>query len=256
MFVRKTLRQAVLVLAITASLITACSGGAGAEPTVDVGAINTAAVETAMGQLSAQFTQTAQAAPTATTTTLSTNTAIPLPTFALPGASTASPIAASSALPTVSFNSTPVAQNNTPLPGFTALPTAGGASTGPTASMGDACKNSQFISDVTIPDGTVLKPGANFQKTWEVKNTGSCTWDEGYALVYIGGSNPNLDPYNYEFKQKSDFVAGGATVNLSLNLTTPCTPGEYQGSWRMRNDQGAYFGTYLTVIVKVTDKCK
>ena len=37
MFVRKSLRQAALVLAIAASLITACSGGAAAEPTVDVG---------------------------------------------------------------------------------------------------------------------------------------------------------------------------------------------------------------------------
>jgi hypothetical protein len=254
MFVRKSLRQAALLLAIAASLITACSGGAAAEPTMDVGAINTAAVETAMGQLSAQFTQTAQAAPTSTT--LPTNTAISLtlPTFALPGAATASPVAGNGALPTVSFNSTPVSQT-TPLPGFTALPTAGG-STGPTASMGDACNNSSFVSDVTIPDGTVLNPGENFQKVWQVKNTGSCTWDEGYALVYIGGSSPNLDPYNFEFKKSSDFVAGGSTVDLALNLTTPCTPGEYQGSWRMRNDQGAYFGTYLTVIVKVTDKCK
>ena len=218
---------------------------------MDVGAINTAAVETAMGQLSAQFTQTAMAAPSATT--LPTNTAINLPTFALPGAATGSPVAGG-ALPTVSFNSTPVTPG-TPLPGFTALPTAGGAA-GPTASLGDACNNSEFISDVTIPDGTTLDPGVNFQKVWQVKNTGSCTWDEGYALVYIGGSNPNLDPYTYEFKQNSDFVAGGSTVNLAVNLTTPCTPGEFQGSWRMRNDQGAYFGTFLTVIVKVTDQCK
>jgi hypothetical protein len=255
MFVRNSLRQAALVLAIAASLITACSGGAAAEPTVDVGAINTAAVETAMGQLSAQFTQTALVAPTATT--LPTNTAISLPTFALPGDATVSPVAGG-ALPTVSFNSTPVTPQaqTTALPGFTALPTAGGVAAGPTTSMGDACNNSQFISDVTIPDGTTLDPGVNFQKVWQVKNTGSCTWDEGYALVYIGGSNPNLDPYNFEFKKSSDFVAGGATVDLALNLTTPCTPGEYQGSWRMRNDQGAYFGTFLTVIVKVTDKCK
>jgi hypothetical protein len=141
----------------------------------------------------------------------------------------------------------------TPLPGFTALPTA--VVTGPTASLGDACNNSEFISDVTIPDGSVLEPGQNFRKEWQVKNTGSCTWDEGYALVYIGGSSPNLDPYTYEFQQNSDFVTGGSTVNLGLNLTTPCTPGEYQGTWRMRNDQGAYFGTFLTVIVKVTDDC-
>jgi hypothetical protein len=252
MFVRKSLRQAALVLAIAASLITACSGGAAAEPTVDVGAINTAAVETAMGQLSAQFTQTAMVAPTATT--LPTNTAIPLPTFALPGAATGSPVAASSALPTVSFNSTPVTPQTTALPGFTALPTAG--STGPTASLGDSCNNSSFVSDLTIPDNTVLPPGQNFDKVWQVKNTGSCTWDDGYALVYIGGSSPNLDPYNFEFKKSDDFVAGGATADLGLTLTTPCTPGDYQGTWRMRDDKGYYFGTYLTVMVKVTDKCK
>ena len=251
MFVRKPLRQAALVLVIAASLITACSGGAAAEPTVDVGAINTAAVETAMGQLSAQFTQTAMVAPTSTT--LPTNTAISLPTFSLPTAGAGSPVAASSALPTVSFNSTPVTPT-TPLPGFTALPTAG--STGPTASLGDSCNNNTFVSDVTVPDGTVLPPGQNFDKVWSVQNTGTCIWDDGYALVYIGGSSPNLDPYNFEFKNSDDFVAGGSTANLGLTLTTPCTPGDYEGTWRMRDDKGYYFGTYLTVIVKVTDKCK
>jgi hypothetical protein len=251
MFVRKSLRQAALVIAIGAALITACSGGAAAEPTVDVGAINTAAVETAMGQLSAQFTQTALAAPTATT--FPTNTAFPLPTFALPTGGAGTPVPASSALPTFSFNSTAT----TPLAGFTPLPTAAaGGSTGPTASLGDACNNSSFVSDVTIPDGTVLPPGQNFDKVWAVKNTGTCTWDDGYVLVYLGGSNPNLDPYNFEIKDSSDFVAGGATANLGLTLTTPCTPGDYEGTWRMRDDKGYYFGTPLTVIVKVTDKCK
>ncbi len=216
MFVRKSLRQAALVLVIAAALITACSGGAAAEPTVDVGAINTAAVETAMGQLSAQFTQTALAAPTATT--FPTNTAFPLPTFALPTGGAGTPVPASSALPTFSFNSTAT----TPLAGFTPLPTAAaGGSTGPTASLGDACNNSSFVSDVTVPDGTVLPPGQNFDKVWAVKNTGSCTWDDGYALIYIGGSNPNLDPYNFEIKDSSDFVAGGATANLGLTSNNP-----------------------------------
>ena len=252
MFVPKSMRQVALVLAATAVLITACSGGAGAEPTVDINAINTAAVETAMAQLSAQFTQTALAAPTATT--LPTNTALPLPTFSLPTAGAGSPVAGApttaGALPTVSFNTTPT----TPLPGFT--PLASQAAPAATTSLGDACNNNQFVSDVTIADGTVLPPGQNFDKVWSVKNTGTCTWDEGYALVYIGGSSPNLDPYNLEIKKTEDFVAGGEIANLGLTLTTPCTPGEYQGTWRMRDDRGYYFGTPLTVIVKVTDKCK
>jgi hypothetical protein len=248
MFVPKSLRRAVFVLALTAVLISACSiGGAAPEPTVDINAINTAAVETAMGVLAAQFTQTAQAAPTATT--LPTNTALPLPTFP-----NTTPIAGtvpttSGALPTVSFNSTAT----TPLPGFTQI--ASQAAPAVTSSLGDACDNNQFVSDVTIPDNTVLPPGENFDKVWSVKNTGSCTWDDGYVLVYIGGSSPNLDPYNFEFKDKDDWVVSGETTELGLTLTTPCTPGDYQGTWRMRNDKGYYFGTPLTVVVKVTDKC-
>lgn len=250
MFVRKSLRQAVMVLATASILLAACSGGAAAEPTVDVNAINTAAVETAMGQLSAQFTQTALAAPTELS--VPTNTALPLPTFALPTAADGSPVPTTAgALPTVSFNSTPSTQN-TPLAGFTQLasPVAPAAT-----SLGDSCNNSAFEGDITIPDGSVLEPGKNFEKVWAVRNTGTCTWDDGYALVYIGGSNPNLDPYNFEFKQSSDFVAGGAGINLALTLTTPCTPGKYEGHWRMRSDNGYYFGTILSVYVEVQDDC-
>src|SRR5205809_101813 len=78
----------------------------------------------------------------------------------------------------------------TTLPGFT--PLASPAPSGPTASLGDACNNSSFQGDINIPDGTVLNPGVNFQKVWALKNTGTCKRDEGYSLVYIGGSTPDL----------------------------------------------------------------
>lgn len=251
MFVRKSLRQAVLVLATSAILLAACSPGAAAEPTVDVNAINTAAVATAMGQLSAQFTQTALAAPT--DTSVPTNTALPLPTFALPTAADGSPVpTAAGGLPTVSFNTTPSTQS-TPLAGFTAL--ASPAAPAATTSLGDSCNNSAFEGDVTIPDGSVLEPGTNFVKTWKIRNTGTCLWDEGYALVYIAGSEPDLDPYNFEFRRSSDFISGGEAIDISLELTTPCTPGNYEGHWRMRSDTGYYFGTILSVYVEVKDDC-
>jgi hypothetical protein len=240
------------MLITAALLLTACNMGATPAPTVDVNAINTAAVATAMGQLSAQFTQTALAAPTSTTAP--TNTAASLPTFSLSTTTGTAPTSAgalpttSGALPTFSFNSTPVA-------GFTQLASPAAPVGGATQSLGDSCNNSAFEADVTIEDWSVLKPGVNFQKVWAVKNTGTCTWDEGYALVYIGGSNPNLDPYDFEFKQSSDFVPGGSSVNLALELTTPCTPGKYEGHWRMRSDSGYYFGTILSVYVEVKDKC-
>jgi hypothetical protein len=221
-------------------LLTSCTAGAPPAPTVDVNAINTAAVATAMGQLSAQFTQTALAAPSATA--IPTNTAVSL-TTPIGG----SPVATTSgALPTVSFNSTPV---GSPIPGFTPLASPA-APSGPTASLGDSCNNNVFEADITIPDNSIMKPGEDFIKTWQVKNTGTCTWDEGYVLVFIGGDRA-IDPVNYQFKKSTDFVKSGDSVQLSVPLTAPLTPGKYQGTWRMQSDSGYYFGTPLTVIIEV-----
>ena len=245
MFIRKSLRQAGFTLIAAALLLTGCNMGAAPAPTVDVNAVNTAAVATAMGQLSIQFTQTALAAPSPTTQP--TNTAISLVT------SNAAVPTTSGVLPTVSFNSTQV-PGTTPLAGFTPLPSPA-APAAPTQSLGDACNNSAFEGDVTIPDGTVLRPGVNFEKTWKIRNTGTCTWEEGVTLVYIGGSTPDLDPYDFQFRRSSDFVASGEAIDITLNLTTPCKPGKYEGTWRMRNDQGYFFGTFLSVRVEVKERC-
>lgn len=241
MFFRKTPRLTVLTLVTAALILSACNVGAAPSPTLDVNAINTAIVGTTVAQFSAQFTQTALAAPTNTPTP--TNTPQELPTFALPTLGTG-------ALPTVSFNTTPGAAV-TPLPGFTAIASP---IPGATQALGDACNNSAFEGDVTIPDGTVIKGGDDFQKIWKLRNSGSCTWDEGFALVYIGGSSPNLDPYNFEFKNSNDFVTGGAAINIPINLTAPCTTGKYEGHWRMRSDGGYYFGTILSVYIEVREK--
>lgn len=239
MFVRNLSRKSSLILLAAALLLAGCSMGATAEPTIDVNAINTAAVATAMGQLSAQLTETALAVPSPTA--LPTDTPLSLPTALLPTAANASPTGGTGALPTLSFNTTPV-------PGFTQL--ASPAAPGATTSLGDACNNNVFEGDVTIPDGSILKPGEDFIKQWKIRNTGSCTWDDGYALVFIGGDQA-IDPVNFEFKKADDFVASGEAVNIGVPLTAPLAEGSYQGTWRMRSDSGFYFGTPLTVIFEV-----
>jgi hypothetical protein len=240
MFVRKSLKRAVFALSTAVLLLTACSMGATPPPTVDVDAINTAAVATAMGQLSAQFTQTALAAPSPTLTP--TNTEAALPTVGLSTADGALPTT-SGALPTLSFNTTPLA-------GFTQVVLSPVAPAGTTVSLGDACNNNVFEGDVTIPDNSILKPGEDFIKTWAIRNTGTCTWDEGYVLVFIGGDRA-IDPVDVKISKSSDFVAPGAGVNLSVPLTAPLTPGKYAGTWRMQSDSGYYFGTPLTVVFEV-----
>ena len=239
MSLRKFPRHILIILLTTAVILTACNVGQAASPTVDINAMNTAIVGTTIAQVSEQGTQTALAAPT--NTLAPTDTPIPLPTFDIPTTDTG-------ALPTFSLESP------TPGAGFTQIPTA--APINATQPTGDDCSNSVFEGDITIPDGSVLDPGYDFQKIWKIRNTGTCLWDDGFRLVYIGGSSPDLDPPNYNFSKTGDFVSAGEAVNIGVWLTTPCQPGQYEGHWRMQNDQGYYFGTILSVYVEVKDKCK
>lgn len=235
---RKYPRQILITLVTAALILTACNAGTPPLPTTDANALNTAIVGTTIAQFSEQFTQTALAQPT--NTAIPTDTPIPLPTFELPTAD-------GSALPTFSLESpTPGA-----LPGFTQLPSPVAPAPGATQALGDACNNNVFEGDITIPDGSEIVGGKDFQKIWKIRNSGTCVWDDGYRLVYIGGSTPDLDPYNFEFNQSSDFVSSGEAINIGINLTTPCSLGQFEGHWRMQNDQGYYFGSILSVYVEV-----
>lgn len=237
MFFQKKFGQKVSLLLVLGLILAGCNVGATPAPTQDISAINTSIVGTTVAQLSMQGTQTALANPSPTSAP--TNTAASLPTFGLPTAGDTSPTA--EGLPTISFNATP-------LPGFTAL--ASPAPAGATPALGDECSNNVFEGDVTVPDGTVFKPGVDFVKQWAIRNTGSCAWDEGFALVFIGGDTA-IDPYNYEFKKTSDIVLSGEGINIGIKLTAPLAEGDYQGHWRMRNDKGYYFGTILSVYFTV-----
>lgn len=244
MFVRNFPRQAVFYMLTAALFLASCGGGATQEPTVDPNAISTAAVETVMAQLSLQFTQTALAVPSTSPTAAITDTPVSLPTFALPTASGATATSGTGALPTVSFNTTPLAGVTQLATSIVAPPAAA------TPVLGDACNNAIYIADLTIPDGTVLRPGEDFRKVWQIRNTGSCTWDEGYSLVFIGGDQA-MDPVNYEIRIRTDFIEPGEDADFDIPLTAPLAEGSYTGSWRMRNDQGVFFGETVTVVFEV-----
>src|SRR5215211_7166037 len=148
MLVRKFPRPTLLILLTAAWTLAACNVGATPAPTVDVNAINTAAHATAMGQISAQLTQTALAVPS--NTPLPTDTPLSLATSGLPTlAAGASPTAGvSGTLPTLSFNTTP---NTTPLAGFTPLATSIAPTSGGVGSTASGCNDALFVGE-TLPD--------------------------------------------------------------------------------------------------------
>jgi len=110
---------------------------------------------------------------------------------------------------------------------------------GPTTDPDAPCNRAAFVKDVTIPDGSVLPPNTTFDKTWELKNTGSCTWNSNYGVVFSGSGNAMggsaTTPLSGEVKP-------GETVIVTVNLRAPGEKGEYEGRWRLRAPDGTTFG--------------
>jgi hypothetical protein len=111
------------------------------------------------------------------------------------------------------------------------------------------CNRGYFVTDVTIPDRTVLAPGTAFTKTWEIRNVGSCTWTTSYALVYVFG-NPlgSASPVYL-----SSPVAPGATANFSVNMVAPSVMGHYRSYWRFQDASGNQFGVGSGMITFFAD---
>jgi hypothetical protein len=114
----------------------------------------------------------------------------------------------------------------------------GGAFSAQPVAATTLCDAGQFISDVTIPDGTVKAPGEAFVKTWRIKNVGTCTWTTSYSAVFVAGTqmgatSPIALPAS---------VAPGATIDITMNMTAPVTAGHYVGQWKLRNASGVQFG--------------
>ena len=106
--------------------------------------------------------------------------------------------------------------------------------------------DSQYVADVTIPDGTIMSPGAGFVKTWRIWNSGTCDWETGYELVYVSGEHMG-GPASVSLPA----VPAGGQTDISVNLAAPSSYGTHKGTWRIRSDEGMAFGTNLTVEIVV-----
>ena len=100
------------------------------------------------------------------------------------------------------------------------------------------CDKATFVSDVTVPDGTLFSPGTTFIKTWRLKNSGSCTWTNAYKLVYYSGEQMGA-PTSVNVPRNT---TPGATVDLTVNMVAPTLAGKYRGYWILSNAAGKLFG--------------
>jgi hypothetical protein len=152
--------------------------------------------------------------------TFATMTALAQPANATPTTwiyPTSSPASATSIIPSV-----------TPIPTVTPQPTQ---ETTP-------CNQATFIKDVTVGDSTVFTPGMEFTKIWRLKNTGTCSWDNSYALLYIGGDYMG-SPKTYPIHS---IVSPGELVDIAVDLIAPSTSGKYTSYWMLMDASSQLFG--------------
>ena len=133
---------------------------------------------------------------------------------------------------------------STPTPTGTpeATETPSGEVTGP-----DGCAyDSLYVADLTVPDNTEMAPGETFSKVWRVRNSGTCTWGAGIQLVYLSddrmGSSGAIDV---------PATAPDGSAELRLDLVAPTTAGAYLSTWRMRTQDGRWFGSRVFVKIAV-----
>lgn len=235
MKVRKILWLAACSTLI-AILLSACNMGVAATeppaaPTMDPGAIQTEAYRIAFERQ----TQTAQAIPP---TAIPTNTLYPTPTFsvipAIGGAPTPTPLAI--------------------IPGFTPLaspvPTLPAGAV-PTLTTANGCNDALYEGESAPYDGAELKPNKFFEKSFSLRNTGSCPWDEGYSFQTHTGYSLGLDQLRgssiIRIKYEKDFVKPGKAIVFILQLQAPNTEGTYKWCYKMRDDANEPFGPLVCV---------
>ena len=112
--------------------------------------------------------------------------------------------------------------------------------------------------DVNIPDNTQMTAGQSFVKTWKIKNSGTCTWDTGYKIIYAGyATQLSGQPQPLPLP-----VTPGQEIEISVNFIAPAQSGSYSSAWTLQNANGNnFFGTdiqslyhakplYVKIVVK------
>jgi hypothetical protein len=172
----------------------------------------------------------------AITLTAQAGSAAPSATAALLPSSTITATGLSISLPTLDVKPTQIARAPTQTVVNVAPP-----------STGSTCNNSLYVSDVTIPDGTVVAPGQAFVKTWKFQNSGTCAWTSDYQIIFASGK-----AMSGTTTAIAKAVSAGNNVNVSVSMIAPTAVGTYTGNWRLADPSGTSFGAYVYVQIKVS----
>ena len=226
-----------LILLAAAVLLAACGHAVTPEPTPDMSAYSTAAVQT----VEARYTQTAAAIPTETPEPeevfITHDSIEDFDDFSLDEYNEENGFEAVDPYfqPEVVYYSSE--ENNTQVE--SAAPAA--------AQTSDDSVDKAVWQSQTPADGTHIDPGAEFDITWNLLNTGTTTWTTGYRLRYFSGTNLTKPGKSYYLASP---VAPNTVGACSLDAVAPWNPGTYQMSVVLSNEEDKNFSIVdITIVV-------
>jgi hypothetical protein len=235
--------QWLVICTVLAIILSSCNLGATPAPTQDIGAIQTQAFNQVLTQVALASTPT----PLPTYTALpATPTLILLPTFApVGGESTATPFPFNAAQPGVGL--TPLASPVPPPVGVVA-----------TFTTKNGCNDGTYIDEAPYytDSGHYLEVsiGQVVEQFFQYKNTGTCTWDEGYAFAFQPQySSPEIEGNTIILAKDKvkDYTSPGNQVRYKAIVKAPKAHGDYKAAWKLRDDGGNLFGSLVTLYIRV-----
>lgn len=184
-------------------LLSSCGSAVPPTPTIDPNAVITQVAQTVQAGLALTQAAIPSATPTNTQQPTPTNTSTPL------------------------ITNTPFTIN-TP----TYQPLLPG-----TSSSGDKLK---FIEDITIDDGTEFKSGKVKDKTWEIQNIGTTTWNKNYRFYYCAGLPVELVSKVLPklYVNLGVDVAPNEKTQITVSIITPDAEGHYRIYFQLLNASG------------------
>lgn len=131
-----------------------------------------------------------------------------------------------------------------PAPTVTSIPTLALPTQIPTPAK---CTNvMEYIQDITIPDGMKISAGTAFTKIWRVRNTGTCTWTPAYTFNFVKGDR--MDGWNQALPRN---VYPGETIDISVDMVSPNSSGNYRGDWQLMTPEGYAIGIAIWAQINV-----
>ncbi len=100
-----------------------------------------------------------------------------------------------------------------------------------------------------------LDPNQGFVISWTFKNTGTCTWTDGYTMNFDSGER--LTPADsFPAVALGVTIPPGGELTLDVPMAAPSAPGTYETTFRMDNAQGerVMFVGVVTTVGKETSR--